>query len=434
VKAPRFDGEHKKKSLPRISRREALFGLTATGIVAGGYALERISEEAKEDFKKETAIHEREAFEKNIRTEMTRVAADVRAGIAGEERTARTIAEYNEIVGQLQKLPRDSKPYQALVEKANKKWDAIQPLEMENGLESALPLPQATSYANALLENPKAVRHLALMRVFYREALEGYEYEKIELPYWHNMAFAYLQLVSISESGLKKKSEELVAYMQKEKLYDFNMKVEDLVYAFIDPEFDFSLTAEKMTAWLSVHAPQWKAFPATHMNKDSYLHYNDLSQLSVFELNRLQAVVRQLGDSRFVASVFATRKEDLNDTQTEFGGIVPRPDQAHAVRRIPGTTKNGNGSYVIPNESAVEIFGSAAQFHLHATQMRESLDAQGPSGGDSAFFGPGVVFSSINEETLLVHFFTSRRDWHAKNIFTLKNDVVCIGTIKKTAA
>ena len=139
----------------------------------------------------------------------------------------------------------------------------------------------------------------------------------------------------------------------------------------------------------------------------------------------------QLRNRTFVSDIFRYREEDIKDTGTELGGIIPLPHKENNLRVVPATNTGDNDAYVVPNKLTVELFAGVAGFHFHATKIQEPLDAQGPSGGDHAFFSPGVVFSSVNNSTILIHFYVSRDGKDIQGKRQVKNDVVCLGEIKK---
>lgn len=288
-------------------------------------------------------------------------------------------------------------------------------------------LPQATPYAEILGRNERALDALATVAALYRAAAGNGQ----ALPYWHNLAPGYLELAELRREEIIARFSRFAAKLDQEGPSIETLNPEDVLYPLLDPEFNCEFSPEAAEALLNRERPDWKEFPATHNNKACYVHYNEPSALTLHERNKLKAVVRQLGNPEFVASVFSARDADLADTISEHGGVIPRPEKEHVLDVIPTAKTEGNEAYMVPNEAGMWALISPAAFHFHAVTLEEPSYYQGPSGGDHGFYAPGVVFSSVNEDTILVHFFGSRVNPDDPYSGNIQQEVVCLGEIRR---
>ena len=287
--------------------------------------------------------------------------------------------------------------------------------------------------AEALANNDKALTALAAAEVMLQSRVAPAFRKKdtfAYFPYWHNCAQAYLDLERTEVEEVQRKMKELFDYSEEHNLSLSRMNPEQIAYFLIDRSFDFSLTPDKMKTLLAEYRSDWNDFPATHVNRECYSSYNDLSKLDIFELNRLRAVVFQLSKPVFVQSLFDGRDEDLRKTYTELGGVIPLSHQEERAHFFPTNKEEGNDSYFPTAESNLRTFAGAAEFHFHATEMSEPANVHGPSGADLAYFAPGVVFTSLDEKQIVSHFYVGRGK-ETVDGFKHKSAVVCLGTVKK---
>lgn len=408
-----------------ISRRAFLAGSAIAGVVAlsEGPAIIRKADKLIEDY-------EAYKLKENIEGEKLAVIKDVEAGIAKQHESDTIMKARNQLVREMQTLDRRSNEY------ANKESEVRGFNRMLNlggfivhrGTDSVYLMAEANPYAELFKKNDVAVAGLAVARVLYRETSSDENFDKDkEFQYWHNLALAYLELGHRTQEQIITRFKELVEYIKIYKLRLVQIPPETILYSIIDENFDFKLKPKDVEVELDKKLPSWKKYPATHANKDSYSSYNNLSALDIFDLNRLRRVILQLKDSAFVADLFKARDEDVKNTGTEFGGVIPLMTRENRLRILSSAETGYNGGYTPPNELFIESLRGAADFHFHATKIKEPDKHQGPSSGDSDFFNPGVVFSSVDDSTILVHFYVSRMDGGR----SFSNEVICLGEIKK---
>jgi hypothetical protein len=340
------------------------------------------------------------------------------------------VERHNALVHELRDLEKESEEYVAHFNEIKSIRFQLSDYRIVRGSQSYGLLAEATPYAEKLLQSEKAMDNLALIRVLY-SGNDGSLSSENTFPYWHNLAPAYLELEQCSPQEIIQKFDALVEHMKQFRQRPDQVAQEKIMYSMIDKGFYFSLTPAVVAERLDSAAPDWKSYPATHVNKDSYLSYNNFSDLDIFELNRLKEVAAQLAHPNFREQVFAARKEDLDHPYSEHGGTIDRPEKGPNLRVFTPKEIFGNSYYVIPNETALAGFTSPATFHFHATKIDEGPEHQGPGGGDMGFFSPGVVFSSVSESEILVHFYASRQRWGADGNREDVNVVICLGTIKK---
>ncbi len=378
--------------------------------------------------------HEEEKFNVNVEKEKDEVKKDIALGLESERKFHELVAQYNGLVKKSRLLNEDSEEYKGLLAEGKQLYREVRKFFVERGSLVFGPLAEANPYAKLLEKNRAAIEALATARVSYKEGVDRDDLGNRELPYWHNLAFAYLELEDQDQEQIKTKFKALFEYAKANDVKVSRVPAEDILYYLIDDNFDLSLKPTGLESLLHKHSTAWQKYPPTHNNKKLYAHYNDLSVLNIFELNRLRAVVSQLENPTFVSDIFKFRDEDLKDTSTELGGIVPLSRSGNALRVIPAEYLGNNEAYVVPNQQAIELFASAAAFHFHATKVEEAPEHHGPSGGDHAFFAPGIVFSSVNDSTILVHFYASRSFYTRDPYYKLNvtNEVVCLGEIKRT--
>lgn len=369
-----------------------------------------------------------ESFAERVEAEKALVLVEIRQGLQNQKSFSQKLITYNNLVEKSQKFPKDSDKHKSLQNEArglNLQWPGywIERGNLRVGL-----LHEANEYANDFLSNSKAVENLAVARMLYREEITGFGDK--ELRYHHNCAFAYLELGKLSQELVKGKMITLFEYAENNNLRISDIPQEQIIYALGDGDFDFSLTSKKVEKLLNKLAPDWRNFKDTHSDRSSYLQYNNLSSFTIFELNRLKSVLVRLSDTTFTSSVFKARDLDLQNNNTEYGGVIPKPGTGEGLEVIPGMKEEDNSAYVLPHRSVIRLFGSASAFHFHATKAEEPEDVRGPSGSDNAFFGPGVVFTSVDRDTILAHFYTSREYVNSEQKREYKNVVVSLGSIK----
>lgn len=409
------DGEERPKVAP-ITRRNFLVGAgVSTVALAGSGAL--------------LEGHRRE--EEKINGEIKIVHTEIQRGLESDVTRERLRQEYNTHVRKIQTFDSNSPDYENGLRELVRIAKELNSYTMGKGLLSYLPIPEATPYAHSFSEDTKALRNLAVVRITYREHIQNEEHAEAAFQYWHNCAGAYKDLGLKSEGEIKKRLEELFEYTRANNIKVSSISQEQILYSLLDDKFDFSLKYDSVENFLSLHFPDWQKHPETHMNKDTYISYNTPSVIDIFALNRLQRVAEQLIKPAFVKSVFQSRDADVLHQNGESGGTIPLPEKGTSLQVIPATKFEGDASYVVPNQSAVEEFRSVATFHFHATKDVMSPEVQGPSGVDMAFFAPGVVFSSIDKDTILAHFYVSTPSDIAE---LLLNNVVCLGEIKRNDA
>ena len=420
------DSSKKESKKGGMTRRAFILGAAGLGGVAivEGTGIRKTAGRWYEKYKEDE-------FNENVEKEKGEVRKDIAIGLKSEQKFDDLLSRYNNIAKQLRHLDKQSDAYKEMAHEArNLSWE-IGKFYVRRGTHAYGLLAEANSSAEKLGENDSAILALSVARVLYREGVSADIFERRELQYWHNCSMAYLELENKSPEQIKAKFKALFEYARAEGIKISKMPLEQILYSLIDDDFDFSLKSADVESVLNNNFPTWKQFLPTHNNKDSYGHYNDLSVLNIFDLNRLKAIMVQLRNRTFVSDIFRYRDDDLKDTSTELGGIIPLPHKENNLRVVPATNTGDNDAYVVPNKLTVELFAGVAGFHFHATKMQETPNAQGPSGGDHAFFSPGVVFSSINDSTILVHFYVSRDGKDIQGKRQVKNDVVCLGEIKK---
>lgn len=417
-KEPPGDSKETDPAPREITRRGFLIGAGAiVAALAGVPAIEKAGDWNKK--------HETDKFHKDIAAEKILARKDIEQGLAEERRFHDLIERHNGLAEQSRSLNKDSPEYKKIIQEVRDIRIGMDQFYTKRGSQSYGLLSEASAHAEVLAADEAALTNLATMRAVYKEQTGT------ALAYWHNLALAYLELGDKSQEHIKNTLEKFFKYIKESGLRVLEIPPEQILYCLIDDDFNFSLKPAVVETLLNERFPEWKKYPPTHADKDSYAHYNDLSVLNIFELNRLRAVLTQLNDRTFVADVFRARDEDLKDGYTEFGGVIPRVAKSNRLGVIPSRRSYYDGAYIVPNEAVVESFNSAAGFHFHATQTKESPDVQGPSGGDQDFFGPGVVFSSVDNRTLLAHFYTSRAKRDANFKLHTTNEVVCLGAIHR---
>lgn len=365
---------------------------------------------------------ERERFEAAIEAEKIRLRSCIEEGVRSQARLGEIHAEARALVARGTEALRTHASSQEAETLFAESEILLDPLRTRRGTVTYYLFDVATPYANLLLRDEKALTMLATVGVLYQKKTQ-----RRELPYWHNLAQGYLELAKFSQGELEKKLQHLFAATESPITTLYALRPEDILYALIDEGFDSTLSPEKVTGLLDEHLPTWKNYPATHGNKEVYLNYNDPSVLGIIELNKLRAVIEQLRNPEFVSSIFYARDLDLQDSTSEHGGVIPRPEDGSRVEVYPGARTTSNHAYVTPVESVFRGLISPAEFHFHAIELETERRYQGPSAADNAFFTGGVVFSSIDHDTILVHFFSSRESSEPGT----QQEVVCLGEIKR---
>ncbi len=421
-----------------MSRREFLASAVAMlGVLGGtGYLAKSEMNKTKEEVDKKNKQPEPEVkkyseseMKELVTAEKVKVKLDISKGLEDQQDCERLISEYNTKVKELDLMDEKSEEYKILSSTLSRISRQFRVYYVRREGNSFALLKDANESAVALRDDEIACDNLAIVRV----ELEKYGVDLHEpgskgiLRYWHNLSAAYLELGKLSSEVVSSKMEALLK-MRAGNPKAFPMQPEYILFYLLCDNFDLTLDHAKVKAQLDKEAPDWKNFPATHNNKESYQNYNILSTLNIFELNQLVEVVRQFKRKDFCDALFEGRDTDLSDRYSELGGNIPLSNKSDKPEIVAPKDKHGNGSYITPSLQIVNSFKSAAKFHFHATKESVSVDVQGPSGGDDAFFVPGVVFSSVDNDTILAHFFVTRFEDSEQ----IKNDVICLGTIEKT--
>jgi hypothetical protein len=411
--------DEEKKSKRGISRRALLFGAATAGVAA-----------VTPKFLKWYEEHEASELQESIDREKKLISEDIDAGIESVEIFDSLLREYNDLVAELKALDEGSKRHLEIKEKLRPLDRKISRMYVRRGGFRIGPMPEATPFAESIKENPRAIEALALVRAMFADATDTFLKSPRKFPYWHNCAKAYLELGKQSDEEIKSKLGQLFEYCDENDIDIARVAFEQILYCLIDESFDFSLTAKKMESAITAHVPGWKENRPTHADKDNYRHYNDLSAFSVFELNRMNAVLAQLKDDAFVSDLFTIRDLDVKNDKTELGGVIPIPEKGDRLRHIPAKREDYNSSYVTPNQEVIDMFSGASTYHFHTTSVETPEEYQGPSGGDHGFFTTGVVFSSVNQKTIRAHFYASRYNFVAKKDRST-NDVVFLGDVNR---
>ena len=369
---------------------------------------------------------EYEQFEALLEKEKVVVKKLIVAGVSDANAFQELKLKIHKLVETLRPLTNGTDSYKKLVGELNQANHQADTYYWESGIELQAPFIEANAFADELLHNEAAITALSTARVSYRVGLDrviGLGNQNFELAYHHNCVRAYLDLGQKTATQVKEKMKLLVQQVEHVQ----RLPSEKILYYLLDDGFDLSLTPEKMKNELGQQFPHWDKHLPTHQNKETYEHFNDLSVFDLFELNQLRAVMTQLNSPRFISTLFTLRDQDLKDTTTEHGGVVPLPLNDRHIHDIPTAPHFDNEAYIPGPKLDLEAFRSAASFHFHATQLQEPPSVQGPSGADTASFEPEVVFTSVNEKTILAHFYKSRDAGDRK----LHNDIVCLGEIHR---
>ncbi|MDO8626732.1 MAG: hypothetical protein Q7K39_04780 [Candidatus Magasanikbacteria bacterium] len=409
------------------TRREFLVALGLTTAAAAGVQ----TTGAMERFADWLGAREKTGLKEKIEEEKIKLRELITQGIENANWVKPAIVRQNQLVDELRTLKKDAPEYQKLDTEEDTLHYRLRQLTFYRGGQGEKPLQEANKYADQLMKNETALAALAAARVLLREKSGGLGRRPAELTYWHNCALAYLKMAKLSAQDTDAKVEELCKYADENDLDLSEVQFEKILYYLIDDGFDLGLNAKKMSRQLDRLRPDWQKFPATHVNKECYSHYNDLSTLDVFERNRLRVVAMQMSDPQFVRAMFAGRDADLMNYTTEFGGVIPLQQDGHQPSLLATKRVEGNESYAPTNEGSIRGFAGAASFHYHATTVEEDIAAHGPSGADFAYFFPGVVFSSADKDTVVVHFYVGKGRDHWGGNFEHKSDVVCLGQIKR---
>lgn len=416
--------EGPKKNEKKIGRRNFLTGLMALGGAALVADRAGFIEKGVETYER----YEMKQFKEAVEKEKGGVKKLIAEGVENAKKFNEIKLRYNKIVEAAQQFDEASEAYKKVTAELQPLDEELKQYYWERGWQSEAPFIEANPFAEQLLKDTAAVETLAAARVSYRENISAGS-GNAELKYHHNCVRAYLDLGQQAPEQVKEKIEQLA-----EVVPDLGAVPEEkILYYLLDIGFDLSLTAEKLQTELSREIPGWDKYKATHENKDTYLHFNDLKVLDIFDLNRLRRVTMQLKSERFRATLFSLRDKDLEDPTTELGGVIPIPFEDKHIHNAPTEPHFNNDLYLPGPAQTMDALRGVAAFHFHATQMEEPPGVQGPSGADSEYFFPGVVFSSVNKDTILTHFFVSRALRGENFEPILRNDVVCLGEIHQNS-
>jgi len=411
--------ETKKKG---ITRRDFMFAGAAA--LAGAALAPKVMRGVSEW----NAAQEAKKFNEVVEREKEKIKKDIARGLKAEHDLGPLFTADDNLQSRMRGLDKKSDAYNKLNTEATKLSVGIAQSKMHRGVDSLGLLAEANPYAEELQENKSAITALATARVLYTEgAGTGELLGSREFPYWHNLASAYLELENKQQWQIKATFKELFEYTSYNHIEVSRIPPEQILYSLIDGDFDFSLKTGELKALLDKNFPTWQQ--PRHPDRD-YAHYNDLSVLDLVELNRLTAVISQIKDPGFVSDVFTCRDENVKNPNIGQEGVIPLPRQERHLQVIPpGKTRTGHTRHQLE----LELFASAAKFHFHADKKNMEPEEQGPDSQEWTFFGPGVVFSSVNDSTILVHFYASRKFRDASGDESGQNEVVCLGEIKRPA-
>lgn len=269
--------------------------------------------------------------------------------------------------------------------------------------------------ARALLDDQEALRNVVRLQLFMRE--KGGDFE-----YIHNYADGYLAVGTLHVD----EKMNLLASLSTAELKD--MSKEDLFYVLFTESFDAHYDAAELKDDLDTHCVRWNKTPAVNSPK-RYNHNNDPTVFSLVERNRMKLLIERLQDKAFLKSIFDLRQKDLHTYYSEIGGVVPTRGRV-IVEQKPAQ-ETSNHSYFPPNRGTTGIPKFLANFHFHAARVDHG-HRMGPSGGDIGVATASVVFTSLNEKEISIHFYVSRLqtddDWGYN-----KMDVISLGVIDSSS-
>lgn len=364
---------------------------------------------------KELSLENNEKFREAIEKEKMLLIEEIKRGIREAKLIDRWMTKANEILKEMRGLDEDSEEFKELDSKRN---DLIRRVKAGThykfGDQSWTILDEANPYAESLLENEKVLEKIAFLKYASKDRNFKFEYIHNNCPPYHD-----LENVDVYQ-----RVDDLINTLDRNTLR--LLKQEDLFYFLLDENFDPNLDTEKTANLLNSRCPSWKSHPA--VNHD-YHHNNNIEAFNVFELNRIKGLIDKMQNPDFVEGVFRTRDEDIKDYVSESGGHLPI--LSYEVQKLEPVERKTNRSRVFSVQDALFKLNSLASFHFHATDM-DTSDYMGPSGGDDGKTFPGVVFTSLSENEIAVHFYISRKRDFSRDYDRM--DVISLGTIKREGA
>ncbi len=363
-------------------------------------------------------------LESSIKDEILKLRPLIEKGIKEAEIVDRAIKAQEPLIAQRDQLPESSKEWDQLNDKIgelNKESKKID--RYKHGDTDALPLSSAIPMAQEVLNTPQALENLALLRIYWPSFARGsgeYPWE-----YVHNHAAGYRALGKFTR-------EEFLARLEffKRGCNDNDIDIrfaaspEDFLYCLVDERFDFLLDTEKTQTILDTTAHEWRTTPAQNT---TYAANNTWDNFNVFDRNRMLRIVEQFKNPFFRKSLFSDRDDDLKDTDTEHGGVIPFFKDKRGLVVFPPKKRRDNETYVVPSSRSVAAVSSPASYHLHATSITEDVKYIGPSGGDDGTPILEVVFTSRGPDRILAHAYVSRYD--PKTMHYTAMSVVSLGYV-----
>jgi hypothetical protein len=395
------DQDEQPKNSSRRNFLRGFFAASAVGILAEGCKKADTPNESV--IKKTKEMEEQDAEQAEIEHEKKLVVSDIENGLAEEKKFHELLKIYNELVATVGELDKSSDEYSRTIEKMRDILKKIQPMEIYVGTIRIGPLLEASRILEKLRNNEKGLTVLALARVLFSRLSQESSLWPPRLPYVHIYAGMYEMLASVEPEEIKRKIK--IFFEQTKKSGKNRVDFNDLMYVLIDAKFDFDLTSQTVSDLLDKKCPGWQKMPYSHINRRPEDSYNILERFSLVDLNRLCRTVEKLGSKDAQKKVFSIRDLDLKNSKAELGGVITFSDDE--ALRIIDDGGDDNEAYNIGNPAIIEMFRSPSAFHFHATEENEDPNHLGPSSGDQAFISPGIVFTSINKDTVAAHFYKS---------------------------
>ncbi len=345
-------------------------------------------------------------LESSINEEIQKLRPLIEQGISTAEGMKRIIEEQRRMIVERDQLVEDSQEWTHLNDKVgelSKQFNVVDWYTIGDHLSA--PLVAANPMAQEVLNTPQALENLALLRLNWPGYAPGSR--RYEWNYQHNHAAGYRELGRYSRAEFLERLELFKKGCKDNTIDTRFLSPEDVLYCLADERFDFSLDDQKFQSFLDTTAHDWQTTPAQNTK---YTANNTGENFSVFDRNRMSRVIEQFKNPLFRKSLFADRDDDLKDTDTEHGGVIPFFRDKRGLVVLPPEKRRDNETYVVPPSRSVAAVSSPAAYHLHATQMTEEVQYAGPSQPDSGTPILEVVFTSLGADQMLGHAFVSRYD------------------------
>lgn len=279
-------------------------------------------------------------------------------------------------------------------------------------------LDDSRGYAMDALAVSNVLKSFALLQ----EDPQVKEFRKIlekNLPYRPHIGDG-IALKSLTERFKDKKEFQTACKEAAKKLSkgEQHFPLNDLLFLFGPAPMEF----DRATLEKDVGAGFAHDVHRTDSNFFSYRSYNDLSKLTIFELNKIKTLRNAFTNNAGLRQqVGAEIIRDIEKARTtELGGVVAmQNDGSVAFHYIPSESAFENGAYQLPTEVHDRGPGSLGMFHQHATQL-DSRSFASPSGsifrhgGDitvaTVYQVDGVLITSLGKGKFAVHFYNEKRD------------------------